>query len=151
MKFTRAITTFSVALSALASNANAASGKDDEEIEIVVKYWDSKGKAKAKGLAKNGQFKHDISSLNTVSIMANRGQLKKLTEDPDIEFAEESQEMYALPSIRGSSAQVQRQLVESTPYGITTVQANLVSQGSTKIKICVVDTVSPLVAYDITT
>jgi hypothetical protein len=74
--------------------------------------------------------------------------MKNLKDDPDIEYVEIDYEVFALPHMRGSDAEIssagERRLAEETPWGITRVKAGLggLAQGSANppVKVCVVDT-----------
>ncbi|MEH8020557.1 S8 family serine peptidase [Rheinheimera metallidurans] len=61
-------------------------------------------------------------------------QLKQLQADPNVEYVEEDSKRYLMNNIITPMAQ-------STPYGITMVQANQVSDSSAgNIKVCIIDT-----------
>ena len=90
----------------------------------------------------------EISSRNNLTALrVSRQEMKDLKDDPDIEYVEIDYEVFALPHMRGSDAEIsstgERRLAEDTPWGITRVKAGLdgLAQGSAKkVKVCVVDT-----------
>ena len=89
----------------------------------------------------------EISSRNNLTALrVSRQEMKDLKDDPDIEYVEIDYEVFALPHMRGSDAEIsstgERRLIESTPWGITRVKAGLegLAQGSAKRKVCVIDT-----------
>ena len=91
----------------------------------------------------------EISSRNNLTALrVSRQEMKDLKDDPDIEYVEIDYEVFALPHMRGSDAEIssagERRLAEETPWGIARVKAGLdgLAQGPANppVKVCVVDT-----------
>ena len=90
----------------------------------------------------------EISSRNNLTALrVSRQNMKDLKDDPDIEYVEIDYEVFALPHMRGSDAEIssagERRLAEEIPWGIDRVNPNpnRLAQGSAKqVKVCVVDT-----------
>jgi len=113
---------------------------EDEEISIRVKFNNKEaGKKTVKGFAK---IDTEIDSLQEVSFKATRSQMKELKDNPNILYAEEEQTLYALPNhyVQGHT---RRKLEQTTPYGITMVEADQIPPlpaNGMKKKVCVADT-----------
>ena len=150
-------------------NRNNGGGKQkedlEEEIEILVKYKDNAGKNKMKEESTKGDLDEDYPNFHIATMKIKRKDINRLMRDDHIEsFSEtftvnklgwqdeiqEDDETIQTYLRNGnanstSSSHQRRQLAESTPYGITMVQANdnffkTTPRVSTAIKVCVVDT-----------
>ena len=117
------------------------------EVDLIIKYKNEKGASNAKGIAKDGKLKDISSKKKLAGLRVSRQKMKDLKDDPDIEYVEIDYEVFALPHMRGSDAEIssngERRLIESTPWGINRVNPNpnRLAQGSEKrVKVCVVDT-----------
>lgn len=119
----------------------------EEEVDVIVVYRNAKGARKIRRKAKKKGKKIDVESQRSkfIAISASPGDIANFLDDPDIERVEIDYEMKALPnaSIRGESdAQGQRRLAQTTPYGITMVQAQNPTLGpnAANITVCIIDT-----------
>ena len=117
---------------------------EDEYADLVIKFVNNKGLAKAKGLSKKGA-QHVNARFKTAAVTVKGSDISSLLDDPDIESVEIDHVRYAFPShpegnIRG------RNLAEESPWGLQgefgVNLAGLPSPGEAKWKprICVVDT-----------
>jgi len=135
------------AVSGIGAQAMAAASEvdDDEDIEVLVRYKTRKGKLNAEQRSKNKRAKKDLKRFHTVTIETKRSKIKELEEDPDIESVSLDDQVYALGGTRGGTAlervqEIQREL-QQAPWGLSTVQADQLSQGTAaKPFICVIDT-----------
>ena len=112
----------------------------DDDVELVVRYRNEKGKEDLKLEANDGKVDKDFSRFHVATLKTKRSKVNKIAKDPNIEAVAESQTYHALPHTRGGHVKDERNLAQSVPYGIGLVQADLVPQGSTPIKVCVIDT-----------
>jgi hypothetical protein len=60
-----------------------AAGNDDDEVDILVTYKNSNGKAKAKGKAK--KINQELRLGNIVAMTATKQEIRELAVDADIE------------------------------------------------------------------
>ncbi len=122
---------------------------DDSAVQYIVKFKDPVAQQSAAGKAETVAFsalraqnvlkKADIKALSHLpSVNASVAKLTPkqralLAADPEVEYVEEDPKRYLLDVITP--------LAQSTPYGITMVQANQVSDSSAgNTKVCVIDT-----------
>ncbi|KAL7466347.1 hypothetical protein ACHAXS_012851 [Conticribra weissflogii] len=91
---------------------------DEEYADLVIKFYGSKGLAKANELSKNGA-KYIDKKLKTAAVSVKGSDISSLLDDPGIELVEIDYLVYALPfhpeparSFRG------RNLAEEAPWGI---------------------------------
>uniref|UniRef100_A0A7S4SHV8 subtilisin n=2 Tax=Ditylum brightwellii TaxID=49249 RepID=A0A7S4SHV8_9STRA len=96
---------------------------------------------------KNGKGRVISQKRHTETITAKINDMDKLKKDPNIEYVELDVERHAFPNMRGYevvAGKGGRRLSEETPYGIDMVNPDSptprLQQGSTSIKVCVVDT-----------
>ena len=119
---------------------------DEGEVDLIIKYKNEKGANSAKGIAKDGKLKDISSKKKLAALRVSRQKMKDLKDDPDIEYVEIDYEVFALPHMRGSDAEIssagERRLAEDTPWGIDRVNPSpRLAQGAAKqVKVCVIDT-----------
>ena len=116
------------------------SPSDDDDVELVVRYRNDKGRDDLKLEANDGRVENDIGRFKVVTLNTKRFKIDKIAKDPNIEYVAESHIYHALPHTRGGQALEERHLVENFPYGIELVQADQLGQGSSPVTVCVVDT-----------
>ena len=122
---------------------------DDKAVQYIVKFKQpvaqmaTDGKSvpvafsslKAQGVLKkaNANALSHLPSVHASVAKLTAKQRKLLAMDPDVEYIEEDHKRYLMDVITP--------LAQSTPYGITMVQANQVSDSSAgNTKVCVIDT-----------
>ena len=131
----------------------------EEDVQIIVKYKDDIGRDDLKGESNRGDLDNDFPEFHIAAITTKRKNLNHIMHDPHIESFSESRILTKLgwpdeiddkfdSHMRSNSTNShlrQRQLAESTPYGITMVQADDAfflnnQRPDTTVKVCVVDT-----------
>jgi Subtilase family len=120
---------------------------------VVVRYKNSEGKAalllrpmeqqqQQQGLVGEPRtVYHDFDDDNVLVLDLDDDEIQALSLDANIAAVEKDHRYYALGDmVRELSANETRRLAETTPYGITMVQADQVPIGPYGVKICVADT-----------
>jgi Subtilase family len=117
---------------------------------VVVRYKNSEGKAallrprqqQQQGLVgEQRTVYHDFDDDNVLVLDLDDDEIQALSLDANIAAVEKDHRYYALGNmVRELSVNETRRLAETTPYGITMVQADLVPIGPYGVKICVADT-----------
>ena len=133
----------------------------EEDVALLIKYKDHNGKNVIKQNSNNGKIDRDITEYKIASIKSKRKNIRALNNNPHIEYVgfDAIHTKLGYPDdIRGvsdsdvenissssggtvSKNNLRRKMVEDTSlYGLTQVQATQLSQGSTVMKVCVIDT-----------
>jgi Subtilase family len=119
---------------------------------VVVRYKNSEGKAvllrpreqqQQQGLVgeQPRTVYHDFDDDNVLVLDLDDDEIQALSLNANIAAVEKDHRYYALGNmVRELSVNETRRLSETTPYGITMVQADLVPIGPYGVKICVADT-----------
>lgn len=127
--------------------------KDDDKTFLIVKWTTEKGYNTVLNMT-HTKVLRDFKKDSFVALQVDNDQLDtiltQLVLDPDIEAIEEDSQWFEQGSLDAiltddeqrnlRSSGGSRQLAELTPYGITMVQGDQVSVGSTKVIVCIVDT-----------
>jgi serine protease len=132
--------------------------KTKEQVRYIVKFKQSSNSALSATAAKTGQTIAQVQKAANISKLAQHGavsllhmdnanaaaahlnkrQLNVLRNDPNVEYVEVDPKRYLIDSVDNGPVEL---LAQSTPYGITMVQANQVSDAQTNnIKVCITDT-----------
>jgi serine protease len=131
-----------------AADVVAIDPSDDSTTRYIVKYKDGSSTLqngaqtvstfsvqKADSVARKykGKVVKHLSSVKSSVLELNPRQLKAMVSDPEVQYIEVDQKRHLFNVITP--------MAQSTPYGITMVQANLVSDtNAANTKVCVIDT-----------
>lgn len=121
---------FAVAALALAvSSAVVHAGNDKER--VIIQFKPGSQAQVEKAVQRAGGNKHvELSKLDAMAVSVPSAALNGLRNNPNIVLVEEDSKRYLLSS----------QYEPGTPYGITQVQADLVSDaGAGAVKVCIID------------
>lgn len=122
------------------SGTDGSDGNGGGKKRFVVKYRNEEGKAKLLEKSDRNVY-HDFAEDNLLVVDLDDDELMDLVLRDDIEDVEEDHVYEELGHfVRELDVTNERHLAEQTPYGITMVQANQVSFGSNRVKVCVTDT-----------
>lgn len=105
---------------------------------VIVKFKDGKGPSvKAMAKKSGGDIKIELNSLNAFAVEMPAAALNGLRNNPNVEYVETDAKRYPLATNLNNT--------EVTPYGISKVQADLVSDSlASNRKVCIIDS-----GYDI--
>jgi len=113
---------------------------DDDEVGLIVKYTSPEGKEAAAKYSTNGDVR-DIGKMSIESFTARRSEIDSIRSEAGVQYVEEDQVVgLPGPEQQGGSSSLLDLGSETEPYGISMVQADVLSMGPNPIKICVVDT-----------
>jgi subtilisin family serine protease len=112
----------------------------------VVEFKSPKGKEYAMELAREILFESQL--FNVVAMQIHSKHLEILREDPNIVRVDIDEKVHTIPiftkeideSDVDESGGDSRTLQESVPWGIRAVQADRVTMGPNRVKVCIVDT-----------
>jgi subtilisin family serine protease len=107
---------------------------------VVVRYKSSGGKV---ALLQDQERKiyHDFDEDNVIVLDLDDDEIEQMSLNEDIEAVEHDYRYEEMGHfVRELNEAEARKLGETVPYGITMVQANQVSFGSTSVKVCLADT-----------
>jgi mannitol-1-phosphate/altronate dehydrogenase len=126
--------------------------EEDKDVELVVRYKNDKVREDLKLIANDGMVKKGIKRFKLATLTTKHCNIYKIEKDCNIEAVAVSITYQALPYTCGGQAQDEHNLStadsENFPYGIGLVQADQVGQGSSLVKVCVVDTALLDMAWD---
>ncbi len=105
---------------------------------VIVKFKDGKGPSvKAAAAKAGGELKVELNSLNAFAVEMPSAALNGLRNNPNVEYVETDAKRYPLVTNLNNT--------EVTPYGLSKVQADLVSDSlASNRKVCIIDS-----GYDI--
>lgn len=82
------------------SNSNSGStimeGDDDEDVVLLVKYLNEKGRDDLKLVATDGKIRTDMKTFKIAVIQAKRSKIDEIANDPNIKAVSVDQVVYAL-------------------------------------------------------
>jgi subtilisin family serine protease len=120
---------------------NAAGKKQKKQKKRVVVRYKSSGGKDALLQGHERKVYHDFDDDNVIVLDMDDDEIEELSLNEDIEAVEHDYRYKELGHfVRELGEADVRKLGETVPYGITMVQADQVSFGSTAVKVCMADT-----------
>lgn len=117
---------------------------DIEEIDFIVKFKNDQGLVTASINSNHpgAYVKSKMSDYKIAAMHGTRKAMDNMRKQSDVLLVEEEQILTKVGFVdeKQGFGSISRELFETTPYGINMVQANKISHGTKKMKICVVDT-----------
>jgi serine protease len=108
---------------------------------VMVQYTNDQGKDEI--IARSARLYHDFHKRNVIAVEIDEHDLQELRNSPNIRSIEEDR-IYEAQGFHEQTLTEEehnhRRLQQTTPYGISMVQADQLSVGRNRVKVCIADT-----------